>query len=272
MESPQGPIFAVHHLPKDPRRLKGNILCVPPFNEEMNRCRSMITLTAEALARVGWGTLLVDLHGTGDSAGGYVDARWTIWLDNLTAASAWLAQQPGGHRAVWGIRLGAILACEWHAVRADPALALLLWQPVSEGKTHLTQFMRVKIAASMDRPDLPKESTATMRATLAAGQPVEIAGYELHPDLTRAIDGARLADHRPPDGTRLLWLEAASAADDPKLSPGTQALMERWPGPAVRASAQTFTGPAFWQVYERVVAPSIIEASTTWLTQEAVSP
>ena len=63
-------LFAVHHPPVDGRRVLGHVLCVPPFNEEMNRCRSMITLQARALALLGIGTLLLDLHGTGDSAGG----------------------------------------------------------------------------------------------------------------------------------------------------------------------------------------------------------
>ena len=248
--------------------MRGNVLCVPPLNEEMNRCRSMITLQAEAFAAMGWGTLLLDLHGTGDSAGEYVDARWTAWQQDLATAAAWLEGQSGGLRAVWGIRLGAILACQFHAGRADPSVAVLLWQPVADGKTHLTQFLRVRIAAQMERTDLPKETTATMRAQLAAGQPVEIAGYELHPELTAAIDSARLADHSLPAGARLLWLENASP-DNPQLSPATQTLLSRWPGPEVQTQAQVFAGPAFWQVHERVLAPKIIEQGSVWIANDA---
>jgi exosortase A-associated hydrolase 2 len=264
ISSAQGALFAVHHRPRLDAAIKGHLLMVPAFNEEMNRCRSMVTQQALAFARQGWGTLVIDLHGTGDSAGEFADARWAIWLDNLQAAWAWLQGQPGSQRVVWGLRLGCILAAQFQARQASAGVGLLLWQPVLDGKTHLTQFMRVKIAAQMDRPDLPKASTADMRAQLAAGATVEIAGYELHPELCAALDGARLADQALPVGTPMLWLENAPA-DATGPSPATQQLLARWPGPGTSPQLETFTGPAFWQVHERVLAPAAIEASTRWL-------
>lgn len=264
LDSPQGPLFAVHHRPPEGIAVRGHVLCAAPFNEEMNRCRSMMTLQAAAWARLGYGTLVLDLLGTGDSAGGFVDARWSLWLDNLSSAMDWLDTQAGGCRVLWGLRLGAILATELHARRADPSVALALWQPVVDGKTHLTQFLRVKIAAQMDRADLPKETTAGMRAMLAAGHSVEVAGYELHPELTAAIDSARLADQRIPPGTSMLWLESAGD-DGPELAPGSKALLARWPGADTRLTARTFHGPAFWQVHERVLAPEIIAIGSDWL-------
>lgn len=70
--------------------------------------------------------------------------------------------QAGGCRAIWGIRLGALLAANCMSTK-DAKLALMLWQPVIDGKTHLTQFFRVRIAANMDRADVQKETTAFMR-------------------------------------------------------------------------------------------------------------
>jgi len=264
LDSPEGRLFAVHHRPASQVAERGHVLCVPPFNEEMNRCRSMVTLQARALAEAGFGTLVIDLHGTGDSAGDFADARWDTWLRNLSQAKAWLDAQAGGCVGLLGIRLGAVLAAQFHAACADPRIALALWQPVPDGKVHLTQFMRVKIAAQMDRTDLPKETTGGMRATLATGAPVEIAGYALHPELAAAIDAARLTAHALPDGTPVLWLENVSP-DQPTLSPGSQTVLAKWPGPQAICQAQTFTGPAFWQVHERVVAPQAIELTTRWV-------
>ena len=266
MNSAQGALFAVHHRPRDEAALKGHVLCVLPFNEEMNRCRSMVTLQALAFARLGWGTLVVDLHGTGDSAGEYADARWSTWLANLITAWGWLAGHPGGGRVVWGIRLGAILAAEFHSHIGKAEVGLMLWQPVAEGKTHLTQFMRVKIAAQMDRPNLPKETTAGMRAELAAGRNVEVAGYELNPELCSAIDAARLGDQRLPAGTRVLWLENA-AADRTELQPASQQLLASWPGGDAPARAERLARPAFWQVHERALAPAAVHASARWLQE-----
>lgn len=266
LDTPAGRIFAIHHQPAPGQPVRGHVLLAPPFNEEMNRCRSMVTLQAQALASIGYGTLVPDLLGTGDSEGEHVDGRWSAWLDNLAAAKAWLDSQPGGCQVLWGIRLGAALAVQLHAQLADGRIGLLLWQPVADGKTHLTQFFRVRIAAAMDRPDLPKETASSMRASLAAGMPVEVAGYALHPELTAAIDDVRLAGLVPAAGARLLWLENTTA-ERPDLTPATQTLLARWPGPACQVSAQGFHGPAFWQMHERVVAPAVIEQSTTWVGQ-----
>lgn len=264
LDTPVGRLFAVHHRPAETGRTRGHVLCALPFNEEMNRCRSMITLQARALSEIGFGTLVLDLIGTGDSELEFVDARWALWLDNLASGKAWLDAQAGGCRAIWGIRLGALLAANLHASTKDAKLALMLWQPVIDGKTHLTQFFRVRIAASMDRADVQKETTASMRAALAAGNSVEVAGYEIHPALAAAIDSARIDQQVPPSGTRLLWLENSSP-EKRELNPGSRKLLEQWLGPGVCVDAQAFTGPAFWQVHERVYAPEAIEQTTFWL-------
>lgn len=264
LPSPEGTLFAVHHRPAPAARVRGHMLCIAPFNEEMNRCRSMITQQAQAWASFGIGTLLLDLLGTGDSAGGFDEARWPIWLNNLRQAKAWLDEQPGGCIGLWGIRLGAILGAELHSTLADPRLALILWQPVLDGKVHMTQFMRVKIAAQMDRTDLPKETTGSMRAALSAGRPIEVAGYAMAPELVNAIDASRLSAHPLAAGTRVLWLEHL-APDQSEVSPASRLALAQWPGPDCACSVETFTGPAFWQVHERVLAPQAVERTSAWM-------
>src|SRR2546426_10091814 len=86
LNAPSGRLLAVHHRPAELSSIRGHLLCILPFNEEMNRCRSMITLQAKAFSLLGIGTLVLDLHGTGDSEGNYVDARWEIWLEDIRAA------------------------------------------------------------------------------------------------------------------------------------------------------------------------------------------
>jgi len=270
LDSPDGPLFAMLHRPADGRPWLGTFLCCMPFNEEMNRCRSMTSELAQRLVPAGYGLMVLDLLGTGDSAGQYSDGRWSTWVDNLQAALHGLRQRPGGCVGLLGIRLGAILAAELHAREADPALTLLLWQPVLDGKTHLTQFMRVRIAANMDRTDQPRETTTTMRQQWSSGEIVEIAGYALHPELAQAIDQASLAANPLAAGTRLLWLEHSIEADA-ALSPATQRLLERWPGAAVEQTVQLFQGPAFWQVHERVDAPQVIDATAAWLRAREVT-
>lgn len=263
LDTSGGRVFAVHHRPAD---VRGHILCIPPFNEEMNRCRSMMTLQASALAAIGIGTLIIDLHGTGDADGDHVDARWNNWLANLHFAIDWLSER-GGCLALLAVRSGMLLAVE--ALRTHPAgqaMSLLGWQPVADGKQYFTQFLRMKIAANMDRSDLPKETTASMRDQLAEGHPIEVAGYEIHPDLAQAFDKAKLVDHPPPPGTSVLWLEhQTQTASVP--SPASARVIERWAGEGVAVDVQGFEGQAFWQLHERASAPAAVAQSTAWLAQ-----
>lgn len=268
LDTPDGRLFAIHHRPDEGVAVRGQVLCVLPFNEEMNRSRSMVTLQAQAFAAQGWGTLVVDVLGTGDSEGDFVDARWDAWQRNLEAALHWLHAQPGGVRWVWGIRLGALIASELVAQQARAGLGLLLWQPVSDGKTHLTQFLRVRMAAALDRADAPKETAATMREQLARGEPLEVAGYLLHPELTAAIDAAQLGHVALPPGTPVLWLEQAQG-EPPAATLGTQTLLKRWPGEACPCTLQLFNGPAFWQQHNRAEAPEAIALTTDWVNAHA---
>ena len=271
MDTAAGRLFAIHHLPPAGVAVRGHVLCALPFNEEMNRSRSMVTLLAQALAAIGIGTLVVDLLGTGDSQGDYVDARWDVWLANLAGAEAWLQSQDGGCVALWGIRLGAILAAELHARAANPQVALLLWQPVVEGKVHLNQFMRVKIAAQMDRAELPKLTTAAIRQQWLAGQPVEIVGYDIHPELALAIEVASLTSHRVAKNTAVLWLEQV-VNDSSEPSIASRKALQTWPGDGVRLTTELFDGPPFWQVHERALAPEAVARSSRWLDAHTPRP
>ena len=263
LDAPDGRLYAAYHRPAASIAPRGNVLWVAPFNEEMNRCRSMVTLQAQALCALGIGTLVVDLHGTGDSEGEYVDARWDIWQNDIRAGIAWLDGQPGGCRALWGIRLGCILAAEALHNGAAPGAALIVWQPIADGMQYLTQFLRMRIAAQMDQAHLPKETTAMMRQQFAAGRSVEVSGYEINPQLAMAIDAARLAAVPPPAQTRVLWLEQATSGSS-TVAPASQKVIDVWRSAGVDPDARVFEGLAFWQLHERTVAPVAISETISW--------
>ena len=261
LDTPGGRIFAVHHTPLNAR---GHVLCIPSFNEEMNRCRSMVTLQAQAFAGLGLGTLVVDLFGTGDSDGDYVDARWEAWLENIGAAVGWLNEREGCV-ALLGIRNGVLLGAEW-LNRATPAShpAVIAWQPVTDGKSYFTQFLRMRIAANMDRTDLPKESTSSMREQLAAGQSIEVCGYEIHPELAKAMDDRKLADFPPPAGTAVLWLEQTTPGGSVPSAAGERVL-SAWQTTGIETDVMGFDGQAFWQLHERALAAEAIRLTSEWL-------
>jgi exosortase A-associated hydrolase 2 len=246
-------LFAVWHLPAGP--IVGNVLCLPSFNEEMNRCRSMVSLQAQALARQGLATLVLDPYGTGDSEGEHGDASWQGWLDDALAACDWLASR-GGLNVLWGIRSGALLAAQASRQLAEPVPALLLWQPACDGKQLFTQFLRLRVAAQMERSHLEKETTASLRARLEQGQPIEVAGYEIAPALGLALDDQRL-DVALPRAGRVCWLEQrVGEADD--VSPASTRVIAAWREQGLQVQTACFAGPPFWQVHERAVAPELI--------------
>lgn len=263
LDTPVGRLFAVYHAPSVGGALRGNVLIVPPFNEEMNRCRSMVTLMAQAYAGIGMGTLVLDLFGTGESNGKYVDARWSIWLENIRSAVAWLDREAGGCMALHGIRLGVPLALD--AVAQGIAVPrVVAWQPVLEGKLYFTQFLRIRLAANMDRTELPKETTTTMRARLTAGDNVEVAGYEIHSELASAIDQISLKT-APPRGTAHIgWFEKANG-DDLVLPENVSAVINSWREGGSRVEGIVFEGPAFWALHDRFLAPDLLQKTVAWV-------
>lgn len=242
----------VCHAAKGPPR--GGVLHVPAFAEEMNKSRRMVTLQARALAAAGWTVLIPDLAGCGDSSGEFAEARWEDWLDDVQRAAAWLHQRCGTAPWLWGLRMGCLLAVE--AARHDAALRrLLLWQPPASGKLLLQQFLRLRMASALEQ-GTHRGVVDALRRQLAAGETVEVAGYELSPALAAGIDAATL-DPPPGPGT-LLWREVAADAAD-GLAPAGQSQRDRWAAAGWQLDAAVKAGPAFWQTTEIEVAPGLIE-------------
>ncbi|HMO46583.1 MAG TPA: hydrolase 1, exosortase A system-associated [Rubrivivax sp.] len=256
IDGARGPLVAVYHPPAAPRHPGGDLLVVPPFGEEMNRCRQMIALQARALAPLGVGTLVLDPFGTGDSAGEFIDATWDGWRDDLRRGLAWLRHRGQGCETVWGLRLGAVMASE--LAREDAGLRrLLLWQPVSSGKTFFTQFLRIRIAADLHLPDRVK-TTNELRARFADGHAVEVSGYEVGPALAQTIDCAEL-DALALAGRQVDWFEVL--ADEETAAPlASKKTQEALRQAGVDLRVESLVGPPFWQVHEREVAPALLEA------------
>ncbi len=66
-------------------------LVVPPFAEEMNKSRKLVTDFVRHERSKGRGVLCVDLYGTGDSDGEFAAARVARWIEDLAAVAKWSA-------------------------------------------------------------------------------------------------------------------------------------------------------------------------------------
>jgi exosortase A-associated hydrolase 2 len=257
--------FAVCWRPPAAEAPRGALLFVPPFAEEMNKSRRMVALTADALAAQGFVTLRIDLAGCGDSAGVFGQASWDVWLDDLATAWRWLRAQGPAVPWLWSLRAGALLGNSL-LPRLDASPGLLLWQPVLAGKQHLTQFLRLRVAA-----DAFALADASARATtqgllqsLASGAAVGVAGYTLPPSIALSLAATELG--APPAPTDVHWLEVDSG-QTPTIAPASAARIAQWQAAGQRVVARAVGGPAFWATQEIEDCPALLDA-----TLEALCP
>ncbi len=256
LASPAGQRFCVHY-PAFGAEVRGSLLYVHPFAEEMNKSRRMAALQAQTFCKAGYEVLQVDLFGCGDSSGDFGDASWQHWIEDIRLGYEWLRQRSDKPITLWGLRVGCLLAVE--AAKALPEkVNFLFWQPTFSGKQYLTQFIRLKVASEIASGQ-GKGIAEALRQQLSAGAPIEIAGYSVAPALALNLE---LAD------MNLDGLEAGSIAlleltmrEQTELSPIAQRRIADWQSPVRRVDGQVVQGPAFWQTAEIEDAPNLVAAS-----------
>ena len=252
----RGQRFCVFHPPQG--QLAGAVLAVPPFGDEMNKSRRMATLQARSLAARGFGVLRLDLEGCGDSEGDLRDVRWVGWKDDLAAGAAWLSERVRAPISLLALRTGALLALDFARWRSDIG-AIVLWQPVASGEAFLTHLLRLKLAGGMLGDGAAAVSTAGLRAALAAGETLEIGGYEVSGALAAEL-GARDLHTLTPCGRPVYWIEMVAGAERP-MPPGSARIIEAWRAAGVAVKTATVTGPAFWWSQEISESAALLEAT-----------
>lgn len=258
LPSPRGPLFALYHAASGAPCEA--LLYVHPFGEEMNKSRRMAALGARRLAASGIAVLQLDLHGCGDSAGEFADARWEGWLDDIATGCAWLRERTGVAPGLWGLRLGALLALAAARRGAHPVPRLLLWQPVVSGSAYLTQFLRLRSAGDMLRGDRAQGAQA-LRASLLGGAPLEIGGYTLAPELAAAIDAADASTMAPK--VSVDWFDIDPPGRTP--APARERVTALWRAGGARAVLHAVEGPAFWASQEIAECPALLDATASVL-------
>lgn len=236
------------------------ILHIPAFAEEMNKSRRMVALQAQAFSEQGHDVLVLDLYGTGDSIGDFSEATWQIWQENIGTAIGWLNAQGSQTVSLWGLRLGALLAMAFANYSASPIERLIAWHPVHNGDVYVTQFLRLRVAAAIMDNNAPPEKTSELKQRLLAGQPVEVAGYLLNPQLIAPLLSLRAEKLNLQSVKKLALFEMAATEDTPHTIGNTQflnALQQQ----NIPATLQKVVGNAFWASQEISEAPGLISAS-----------
>ena len=238
---------------------QAHIVYIPPFGEEMNRCRSLVSEQARFFAANGFICTLLDFVGTGDSEGELSRVSLFDWHENIRLTLQVLQDESDLPIIFWGMRLGGLIALDYIAQSAAPVKEIILWQPVTGGKLYVNQVLRQRVASLMVR-DLPAETTKEIRQRLADGEDVEVAGYTLGGQLIADIEAIDIGKMPTLCSGSIHWLEHV-------LEPGKDlGIVSQKAIAALRDQGNTiethsFCDPQIWQVHERDEAPELLAAS-----------
>jgi len=260
LRSDAGSILVVLHRATNSNRCA---VFVPPFAEEMNKCRSQITATAHALVASGYSALVVDLYGTGDSEGDFNEATWSRWTQDIEAAVNWATEEGLVVDALIATRLGCLLAVESFAKANLSVSKTVFWQPVESGERYMSRFLRLGVSASMMKSG-SVHTIDEFRQRLGAGEVLEIAGYPLSEVLSSEIDRARLSEFIGPFLGELKILEVGRSVSS-GLSLESSSIESAANGRGLPARSLQIRGEHFWVSTEVVVNAELCRASVQFI-------
>ena len=265
LNTSRGRIFLLLRAPGEAASVQRCVLFVPAFAEEMNKCRRQVTETTNALVANGLSALVVDLYGTGDSEGEFSAATWDGWKSNIDTAMAWAGRAGLPIEGLVATRLGCALAAESLRDTGRNVQRTVFWQPVHIGRQYITQFLRLRVTASMMEGDA-KETVDGLKARLNCGERLEVAGYELPPELWRAIENIELSASLS-DSLGQLRLVEVGRARDGELSVVGRRLVDAAQERDIDTSGVHISGEPFWSTTEIVVNPELTELTVQFLSQ-----
>jgi exosortase A-associated hydrolase 2 len=156
---------------------------------------------------------------------------------------------------------------DFAANSGDAIKRLICWQPVLNGDVFVTQFLRLRVAAAMMNSSAPQEKTSDLRTQLLEGQFVEVAGYQLNPDLVRPILALRADQLHLQNLEDVAIFEIVLNVAVPVSASHAQWLAKLHQD-GINASLTKVVGDPFWATQEISVAPELIrqtcEQVKTW--------
>ncbi len=177
-------LFCVFREPDPSTVIKGSVIVLPAFAEEMNRTRSFASAVATQLADNGFYVLQPDLSGTGDSTGEFKTSTWEKWIGELEYLSQWLAKKCHPLNIVT-IRAGALFLPGLLKLPSVTVENICMVEPFISGEEYMSLFLQQRVARSMFEG--PKESIALLTGELKSGATLVVGGYELSPGMYESL-------------------------------------------------------------------------------------
>ncbi|MEM1439249.1 MAG: alpha/beta hydrolase [Pseudomonadota bacterium] len=240
-------LFLMAYAPKTTGPPRGCYVVAPAFAEEMNRTRDVLRRFGEEAAARGIATVIPDLRGTGDSPGDFGAFDLDDWCEDLAATVHYTRRRYGDVPVTMlGLRFGALLAAR--VVAELRIQALLLWQPVTEGRRLVREFLRVWNAANMG-------AGVDARDQVSQNGTLEVAGYSVDQRLIEGLEAMNFVSDVMV-GVHLRWIEAGAA-----LSARSQRSIETLRSKGFNVMPEAVQCPPFWRIQERVDATAFVSAS-----------
>lgn len=249
MDGIAGKIFGIVTSPADNSGIKQGVLMVPPFAEEMNKTRRMMSQQANQFAEKGFSVMQFDYLGTGDSEGDFADATWDIWSQDIIRLLEKFKAEGVTSVVVLGLRMGSLFTELILSNSPVEVSRVVLWQPVTNGEMLLNQFYRLKFAADMIGDSDDRTTVKQIKENLANDVRVEIAGYMLNPKLTSGLEKQRLDTLSSITCPAIHWIEIVAAQDRP-VPPASQRVMDKLQEAGVEIQSHTIAAPPFWATVE----------------------
>src|SRR5262245_28802541 len=182
--------FGVFTLPNgDPR---GALLMCSSLYVEGGRNYRREVMLARELARRGIVSLRFHYRGSGYSDGDPAAVTFvSMNHDAADAASELRERWPRVPAACLGTRLGALVAAT--VARNDPAMALLLWDPVDSPRVFFQDALKARRARGMVSDRQPAGAASADPDPFEAGT-LDTIGYRLPRGLRDSLEGVSLVD------------------------------------------------------------------------------
>ena len=218
----------------------------------------MVALQVRALAEAGYDVLQIDLLGCGDSSGNFEDAGWEQWLNDSRLATEWLLARSKAPLWLWGLRSGALLAADLGR-RLGFQTSHIYWQPVLNGETVLRDFLRLAVAGEL-MSGRGRERLSELKARLAAGKSIEVAGYLLSAAMAKAISAACLLVDSPAFPRRVCWLDIVPRPQT-NLPATVAETISRLDALGCNISYAAIVSTSFWQTADIVTSQDLVDAT-----------
>lgn len=132
------PLFGVYHPASRAGGSQKAVVVCNAFGAEYMVSHYALRRVAQSLAAAGVDVLRFDYFGTGDSFGEPEEMSLARWQSDIVMAMDELRDLSGAEQAsLFGVRLGAALACRAASVEPDRVTRIVAWDPVLSGDGYL---------------------------------------------------------------------------------------------------------------------------------------